>query len=179
MLMSMVASQVDLITAQDADVESALLALNNAHARETSFLTMPEWRALVGLAYAATCIDQAAALMIAVGDAAAYDGVNFQWFKSKLDRYIYVDRIIVAESHRGAGLARTLYDDLFERMRASGHHTVACEVNAVPPNPGSKAFHAGLGFLEIGRATLHDRGKTVKYLIKEFGKNPRSPSLMS
>jgi predicted GNAT superfamily acetyltransferase len=33
-----------------------------------------------------------------------------------------------------------------------------------PPNPGSDAFHAALGFREVGRAFLADRGKAVRYL---------------
>ncbi len=38
-----------------------------------------------------------------------------------------------------------------------------CEVNHAPPNPGSDAFHARMGFGEIGRAVLSG-GKTVRYL---------------
>lgn len=72
---------IDLIAAQDAGTEAALLALNNAHAEETSFLTIDAWRTLIEAAYAATCIGGAAALLIAFDDQAVYDGVNFQWFR--------------------------------------------------------------------------------------------------
>ena len=41
----------------------------------------------------------------------------------------------------------------------------ACEVNCDPPNPVSDAFHAALGFREIGRARIVERSKTVRYLI--------------
>jgi predicted GNAT superfamily acetyltransferase len=41
---------------------------------------------------------------------------------------------------------------------------VCCEVNSDPPNPLSDAFHAALGFREVGRAFLPDRGKSVRYL---------------
>ena len=39
--------------------------------------------------------------------------------------------------------------------------------NTDPPNPGSDAFHARLGFHEVGRAFLADRGKSVRYLERE------------
>jgi predicted GNAT superfamily acetyltransferase len=45
-----------------------------------------------------------------------------------------------------------LYLDLFERVRSTGVETICCEVNFVPPNPDSKAFHARMGFNEAGRA---------------------------
>lgn len=156
------------VATQGPDIEAALLDLNNAHARETSFLALSEWRALTAQAYAATCVGTNGALLLAFSEDAAYDGVNFQWFRSRLDRFVYVDRIVVAPSHRGAGVGRALYDDLFRRMRETGHATVACEVNVEPPNPGSDAFHDRLGFHEIGRAELKDRGKTVRYLVKDL-----------
>jgi predicted GNAT superfamily acetyltransferase len=37
-----------------------------------------------------------------------------------------------------------------------------CEVNAEPPNPASDAFHAAMGFAEVGSATLGG-GKQVRY----------------
>jgi predicted GNAT superfamily acetyltransferase len=39
-----------------------------------------------------------------------------------------------------------------------------CEVNATPPNPASDAFHARLGFEEIGAA--HLKKKTVWYFSR-------------
>ncbi|WGF89598.1 hypothetical protein P4R82_06610 [Marinivivus vitaminiproducens] len=45
---------------------------------------------------------------------------------------------------------------------------VVCEVNRRPSNPASMAFHARMGFVEVGRATF-DRGrKTVGYLALEL-----------
>jgi predicted GNAT superfamily acetyltransferase len=160
--------KIEPIAAQEEAMHAALLALNNAHARETSFLSLDGWQSLTGNAYAATCVAGAAALLIAFDQDADYDGVNFQWFRARLDRFVYVDRIVVAESHRGTGLARTMYHDLFRRMRASGQSKVTCEVNVVPPNPGSDAFHARLGFIAMGQAELVDGEKTVRYLIKDL-----------
>ncbi len=159
-------SQIEPISRQDKVVQADLLDLNNAHARETSLLTPAEWDSLVREAFSATCVAGPAALLIAFDQDADYHSPNFKWFQGRRPRFVYVDRIIVAGTHRGKGLAGDLYRDLFERAHVAGHDRVVCEVNLVPPNPGSDAFHDRMGFAEVGRATLGDAGKTVRYLEK-------------
>ena len=88
---------------------------------------------------------------------------NSLFFKTRYPRFVYVDRIAVAASARGAGLARTLYNDLFRAAREAGHGQIVCEVNIDPPNPASDSFHARPGFSEVGRAELGN-GKQVRYL---------------
>ncbi|MCB1489511.1 MAG: GNAT family N-acetyltransferase [Bauldia sp.] len=149
--------------------EAALLALNNAHARETSLLAPEKWRAMVAGAFAATCVPDGAAFLIAFDETGDYDSPNFLWFRPRYPRFVYVDRIVVAEGQRGRGLASALYGDLFRKATAADHAVVVCEVNAVPPNPASDAFHARLGFSEVGRADLAGAAKTVRYLARSLG----------
>jgi predicted GNAT superfamily acetyltransferase len=80
-----------------------------------------------------------------------------------------VDRIVVASTARGRGCARRLYHDLFEQAVRTGHERIVCEVNARPPNPESDAFHAALGFIEVGNASIHNDSKTVRYLSRALG----------
>lgn len=164
----MTALKIETIASQSEATATALLGLNNANAAETSYLTPEEWQAIIAGAFSATCMEGPAALLITFDQDADYDSVNFQWFRERLDQFVYIDRIVVSESHRGAGLARILYEDLFTMARTAGHDTVTCEVNAVPPNPGSDAFHARMGFKEMGLAELADRGKTVRYFAKQL-----------
>lgn len=147
---------------------SPLLALNNAHALELSLLDAPRMAALVGEAFLAARIGEADALILAFDQDAAYDGVNFQWFKARFPRFVYVDRVVVAEAARGRGLARALYQRLFDLAKAAGHERVTCEVNADPPNPASDAFHAALGFEPIGAARLPGGKKTVRYFERRL-----------
>lgn len=162
------ALNIETIASQSETTSAALLGLNNANAVETSYLTRDEWQTMIAGAFNAICIENSAALLVTFDQDADYDSVNFQWFRERLDRFVYIDRIVVSETHRGAGLARILYEHLFGLARAAGHHTVTCEVNAVPPNPGSDAFHARMGFEEMGLAELADRGKTVRYFSKRL-----------
>ncbi|TQF83151.1 GNAT family N-acetyltransferase [Elioraea sp. Yellowstone] len=146
----------------------AVLRLNRAHEVELSSLTRDRLAALTGMAFAAWVVPPAEAFLIAFDQDTAYDSSNFRWFKERFERFVYVDRIVVAASARGRGLARALYARIFAEARACGHDAVVAEVNSDPPNPASDAFHAALGFAPIGSAALADRGKTVTYLVKRL-----------
>jgi hypothetical protein len=151
--------------AQGATLAERLVALNNAHAVELSWLAAPRLRELVTAAFHAIRVGEADAMLLAFDQSAAYDSPNFLWFRARMARFVYVDRVVVAAAARGQGLARLLYRDLFAHARRAGHDRVVCEVNTDPPNLPSDAFHAALGFTEIGTAKIHGGSKTVRYLI--------------
>lgn len=56
----------------------------------------------------------------------------------------YIHFVGVAPQHRGAGLARELYERFFDAARAAGRTSVHCVTS--PANVGSLAFHGRLGF---------------------------------
>jgi predicted GNAT superfamily acetyltransferase len=147
-------------------LSAALLALNNAHAQELSWLEPERLEHLVREAFYARRIGDLDAFLIAFDQGAKYDSPNFLWFRERYPRFVYVDRIVTAASARGRGYAQQLYFDLFEQAARAGHERVACEINLSPPNPGSDAFHAALGFAEVGSAAIHDGAKTVRYLAR-------------
>ncbi len=142
---------------------SEMLALNNVHAEQTSLLDAGRLDRMLDAAFLVDVVGGLDAFLIAFDQDAAYDSPNFLWLRARHPRFVYVDRIVTAPAARGRGHAARLYGNLFARARAAGHDQVLCEVNRDPPNPGSDAFHARMGFGEIGRAVLPS-GKTVRYL---------------
>jgi predicted GNAT superfamily acetyltransferase len=142
-----------------------LLSLNNQHSGELSWLDRDGFARLVGNAFLARRIGDDA-FLLALDQGASYDSPNFLWFRERYPRFVYIDRVVVAPAARGRGLARRLYEGLFEEARRAGHERLACEVNREPPNPASDAFHAALGFVEVGTARIHDGAKTVRYLAR-------------
>jgi L-amino acid N-acyltransferase YncA len=50
--------------------------------------------------------------------------------------------------HRGKGLGRALYDELFARLRAQG--LVKAYAGILVPNPASQGFHESMGFTLVG-----------------------------
>lgn len=155
----------DLRTAPDV-LLSAVLALNAREEEATSPLDAARLARLVAAARHAVAVtgpEGVAAFLLGFGPGADYDSPNYRWIARHLSSFAYIDRVVVAPFARGRGLARALYADFAASCPDLG--PLACEVNLVPPNPGSDAFHAALGFVEIGR----DRpapGKTVRYLMR-------------
>jgi predicted GNAT superfamily acetyltransferase len=131
-----------------------------------SWLEPQRLQHLVEQAFLARRIGSVDAFLLAFDQGAHYDSPNFLWFRPRYPRFVYVDRIVVASTARGRGYARRLYDDLFEQAIATRHDRVVCEVNSNPPNPASDAFHAALGFVEVGAAKVYDGNRTVRYLSK-------------
>jgi len=144
----------------------SVLDLNTRHENELSPLDAARLKQLVDAAYLAGVVGNADAFIIAFDETSDYDSPNFIWFRERYPRFAYVDRIAVAEHARGRGLARRLYKALFEKAAADGHALIACEVNLDPPNPASDAFHAALGFREVGTAGYGK--KTVRYFVKDL-----------
>jgi len=145
-----------------------VLALNNAHSAELSLLDHDRLARLVRQALWAAQVGDGDGFVLLLDETAAYDSPNFRWFKERFARFAYVDRVVVAPHARGRGLARRLYAGAFAAAGAAGQLVIAAEVNRIPPNPASDAFHAALGFREVGQAAIHGGTRTVRYLTRDL-----------
>jgi len=159
-------SAASVIQAVDAASQAAILRLNNDHAQELSLLSAEQLAGSIDRAFYARRVGEADAFLLTFDQDADYGSPNFLWFRERYQRFVYVDRIVVAPDARGRGLARVMYQDLFERAREAGHTTICCEVNAEPPNPASDAFHEALGFKAVGEAAIHGGAKIVRYFAR-------------
>jgi uncharacterized protein len=148
----------------------AILLLNQASVAETSPMDRAGLDEYLAAAFHLGLRDEGrAAFLIALDQSSQHDGQNFGWFRARYDRFVYIDRIVVAEAARGQGHARSLYQELISKAEMAGHTLLCCEVNVEPPNAVSLAFHAALGFTEVGRAALDSKSKTVAYLGRQLG----------
>jgi predicted GNAT superfamily acetyltransferase len=92
----------------------------------------------------------------------AYDGLEFEWFtQTYADRFLFVERIVVAEGHRREGIASAVYRAVeraakpFDRVVARVH------------SEAGLAFHAARGYVEVGKQRL-PTGTTASLLSKEL-----------
>ena len=99
-----------------------------------------------------------AAFLVALREGVdAYPSENYRWFSARYPKFLYVDRIVVDEPFRKLGLGRRLYEGVVAHARATGVPTVTAEVDTAPVyNAASLAFHARMGFREVGTQTVRD-----------------------
>jgi uncharacterized protein len=150
---------------------AALLTLNNDHAVELSALSLDELDQIIRASFFSAAVNDSDALLVAFDQSFPYQHENLLWFRNYFAReadkkFVYIDRVVTAPAARGKGYARLLYTDLFQRAKSAGHSRVVCEVNLEPPNPVSDAFHASLNFCEVGRGSVHNGERTVRYLAR-------------
>ena len=101
--------------------------------------------------------------LIALSDDSDYSSVNYQWFKRKYESFIYIDRIILEESHQNKGYGNIFYEDL-KKNAALKYDNMFCEVNIIPYNGQSINFHNKYGFKELSKEYIENDEKRVVYL---------------
>lgn len=139
-----------------------LVELNSASVPAVSEVTSEGFARLVktsGTAFAA--VDDAAehevlGFIVAFVPGSSYASENYRFFENRGTNSLYIDRIVVRESHRQQKLGQLLYAHAFELAASAGRAELTCEVNIEPPNPGSMRFHERLGFVEIGQQQTKD-----------------------
>lgn len=93
----------------------------------------------------------------------AYDGLAYEAFtKTYADRFLLVERIVVATEHRRTGIATQVYRAI-ERAAKPFDRAVA----AVPTNTPAIPFHTTRGYVEVGKQRLPN-GTTTSLLSKEL-----------
>lgn len=105
-----------------------------------------------------------AAFLIALREGQPYDSENYVWFSEKYPQFLYIDRIVIDEPFRAAGLGRVLYQAVKDRAIETGVKVVTCEVDTIPYNETSLKFHEAMGFREVGEQII--RGGAIKVSLK-------------
>lgn len=148
-------------TAADA---TAVLALNNASVPHVNALTADTLAQIVAMSAHYTVAEDAEGILgfvICIPSGRSYWSDNYTWFGARHDAFLYLDRVAVHPRAQRRGVGRALYDDLHGRVRGRWP-CVALEVNLRPPNPVSDAFHAAMGYEEVGVREYEDGAKAVR-----------------
>jgi uncharacterized protein len=108
-----------------------------------------------------------AGFLIALDQEAPYRSANFQWFRERYERFVYIDRIVIASSRRGAGVGRVFYADVtsFAEVRVP---QLTCEVFLEPRNDVAVLFHGTYGFHEVGQQVMPGVERRVSMLAKSM-----------
>ncbi len=104
-----------------------------------------------------------AGFIILMRENQGYDSLNYDFFNSQDYPFLYVDRIAIKDGHRRKGLGRMIYEKTIDIAKELNVPT-CCEVNTIPRNDPSLAFHDSFGFKEVGTKDYEDH--SVVYLTR-------------
>lgn len=153
-----------------ADLD-AVIPLNDAAVPAVNALPRETWERFVATAarfqVAEGADGRVLGFLVGMTPDMDYGSANFLWFRERFaDGFAYVDRVVVDEAARGAGIGRAFYADMIDYARAAGVPRVTAEVNSRPPNPGSLRFHEGFGFRPVGEQETEGGAKAVVLLAR-------------
>jgi len=161
---------VDTLRSYVEDDLGAVLALNNAAAPAVNELTSSdlEWFAEISHLFLVSESGigeerQITGFLIGLlGPGVDYESINYKWFTSRYESFLYVDRVVVGESSWSRGNGRRFY----EALAASGSdQPVMCaEVNIKPRNDRSLIFHEKFGFIPVGEQDTEGGSKRVQLM---------------
>jgi predicted GNAT superfamily acetyltransferase len=109
--------------------------------------------------------------LIALSQDAPHDSPNFLWFRERYERFLYIDRIVIARQRRGSGRGRAFYADVqsFAELRWP---LLCCEVFLQSGNDPALFFHGSFGFREVGQQTMPGTDIRASMLQKELASYP-------
>jgi predicted GNAT superfamily acetyltransferase len=150
---------------REGDLE-ALVAINDGAYPAVPITPLDEFAELLRMGDVVLVVDDGApaGFLLTMSPGLDYASENYRWFSARSSEFLYIDRIVLAPRIQGLGLGRRLYEAAFEAARSRGASELFAEVNLEPPNPGSLAFHARLGFERVGEQPTKD-GTVVVALL--------------
>lgn len=157
---------------ETSDLET-ILAINQACVPAVGTSTLDEIRSLAAMsviALAADVGDELAGFCLVLPPGVDYRSMNYRWFSERYDDFVYLDRVAIAEPFRRAGIGHAMYAEVERRaaIERPGATHFTLEVNLRPRNDPSLAFHASLGFEEVGQQET-DYGALVSLMAKPLG----------
>jgi uncharacterized protein len=147
-----------------------VLAINRAGQPGVAALEARELSRLLSLPHehrVATRGGELVGYLLAFQRAAPYDGEEFLAFRQRLSEpFVYIDQVAVAPGLRQSGIGRCLYGAIDAVARGAQVRLLCCEVNLVPPNAASLAFHEKLGFTPLTRLPTRD-ARQVQLMVRK------------
>lgn len=112
--------------------------------------------------------DKAVACAITITGGADYDSVNYRWFEENCQDFLYIDRIIIMPEYHRIGLGTLIYNEVFKIAKDEGLSSVTAEIDILPANPVSLAFHKAKGFKEVSTQYIKGGEKEVSLQIAKI-----------
>ncbi len=108
-----------------------------------------------------------AGFLIALSHDAPHDSSNFMWFRERYEKFLYIDRIVIASARRSVGVGRVFYGDVQSFAEVRYPH-LAAEVFIESGNHPALIFHGSFGFREVGQHVMAPGNIRACMLLKDL-----------
>jgi len=140
---------------QDDEVE--ILRLNKEYEQMLSPMDssrFSELRKMVALLTIAEISGSTSGFIMCFTAGSKYDSPNYQWFSNNLERFLYIDRVVISDRYQQTGVASQLYAEVTKWALAHSLTKLVAEINIEPKNKPSLLFHQKMGFSEITKQKI-------------------------
>jgi len=144
------------------DIET-ILELNEKSVNVLSPMDKSKLLRLIEVSALSVVIEQendVAGFLLAFTNSTTYESINYQWFNNHYTAFLYIDRIVISEKHRGKGIGTALYKYVIDWAAKNSSARIFAEIDVLPPNRPSLLFHQKLGFNEL-QLLKHNEHKMV------------------
>lgn len=126
-----------------------------------------DWLRLIAAHAAVVDLDgRPAGFLLTFTPGSAYDGLEFGWFsQTYADRFLYIERIVIATEHRREGLASQVYGAIERAAKPFGR--AVARVRSDSLDSAGLTFHTSRGYVEVAKQRLAN-GSTTALLAKDL-----------
>lgn len=126
-----------------------------------------DWLRLIAAHAAVVDLDgRPAGFLLTFTPGSAYDGLEFGWFsQTYADRFLYIERIVIATEHRREGLASQVYSAIERAAKPFGR--AVARVRSDSLDSAGLTFHTSRGYVEVAKQRLAN-GSTTALLAKDL-----------
>lgn len=107
--------------------------------------------------------DQLQGFMLGMASGRDLEHFSYQWFMTRYDNFLYVDRVVINTSSQGNALATAMYEEARFWARENGIDKIVCQVHDRPPSPEAHALLKQLGFEALESVMLPTREIVTMY----------------
>ena len=140
------------------DIET-ILELNEKSVNVLSPMDKSKLLRLIEVSALSVVIEQendVTGFLLAFTNSTTYESINYQWFNNNYTAFLYIDRIVISEKHRGEGIGTALYKYVIDWASKNSSARIFAEIDVLPPNRPSLLFHQKLGFNELQLLKHHE-----------------------
>ena len=140
------------------DIET-ILELNEKSVNVLSPMDKSKLLRLIEVSALSVVIEQendVTGFLLAFTNSTTYESINYQWFNNNYTAFLYIDRIVISEKHRGRGIGTALYKYVIDWAAKNSSARIFAEIDVLPPNRPSLLFHQKLGFNELQLLKHHE-----------------------